>query len=248
MRPDRMVIVIALLLCGTTIYAGEQPVSVAGKKLLPEALKAENLAPWEWSMKERLEHRRDPERRRQRVIAAYGTAALATTADVIDGHREPHLFLPEELMRSFLRRAFNRAPIMVDGLRLQYQPALIESGITNTDDFWVEMGVLAADWVRLATDSEAISKEINDATGERRADLLRQRREIDDRQTETLPSVLADAYDRFRIRAFNEFLYRAIPPGLGITFIRDDLQVREAPPEEGDCRVPAVNLDRDPAT
>lgn len=67
-------------------------------------------APWQWTLEERTDARRDPTLRAERVRTARRDRQSRPPADVIDGRLHPELFFPSELFDQLIYSSFVSLP------------------------------------------------------------------------------------------------------------------------------------------
>ena len=181
--------------------------------------------PWEWTTEERIARRLDPAAIAERVRVHQGThpshagqstlnTAAAAPAFVIDGNRNPELFLPWEVMDELLENASGDLRAVQPGRRA-YRDAVEASGWDETI-FWPTLERLARNYA--ATKDAAIRFQMRTA---RRADTLsrseilerdRLNHEVCSSRAETLQAARA----RFGAAAFDRFLYTAVAPHMGM--------------------------------
>src|SRR5436305_5908869 len=130
---------------------------------------------WQWTLDERLAKRFDPEARRARIAAkiaaeaTYKTEAEAAEAagdfaeksrredlDVINGRRNPELFLPVELFNILLLNAFPPGGIDPAGYRGMIEPHAAALGFGA--DFWLRLGRVAAPVLDFEREREKLAK------------------------------------------------------------------------------------------
>lgn len=183
-------------------------------------------APWEWTDEERIAARLDKNQAEKRVITEResrrakgdrqyrnpGTNALErqpadqSLADVIDGHRNPELFFPQQLFTSLLRHAFVSNEY-ADDYRAYHLKRAVTLGLPA--DLWDRIGVLAAPAVAaLRREREALANAAEGSVVPREMALVSCRaRNASYRE---LRKVLGPQFDRF--------LYEVIAPGAKLTY------------------------------
>lgn len=149
--------------------------------------------PWSLTIAERLALRLDPERLadRARRYASNAGPGSATPRFVIEGQREPELFLPYEVMGQLLNTQLEDEAAQ-QRIRSTYAAAIRDFGWSPTE-FWQDVESIGGEYARLA---KSFPPERTDQTERRicssRADAL--------------------AHMREKYRRFDEFLYREVAP------------------------------------
>jgi hypothetical protein len=147
---------------------------------------------------------------RSRESAYIADIAGATPAgrDVVQGNKNPELFLPFELYQDLLMRAFSPVPEVSQAYRDEY---LSRSGGSRFDnDFWQRLEQTARPYLDAIKAQRALVKEYQEAHPGRRAEIDRQ---ADARGTEDcrlLVQSLETVRATFGREAFDRFLYEAV--------------------------------------
>jgi len=195
---------------------------------------------WQWSLEERLAARFESEGMkaraaeaaagRQQVAAQFGeTGDASEDQHSIDGRREPELFLPTELFRSFINRAFPE-----DGEGQAYARRRLEAGAAALgfgSDLWIRLEKAAAPYLsarderyRRAMAALAVSEEPENPADD---DLAHCR---------ALAQSLAAAKAEFGAEALLRLLYQEVAPTLSITYNFDDETIGRLRSLEGGCK------------
>jgi hypothetical protein len=186
-------------------------------------------AAWEWTLEERLAARFDPHQMRQRIAAARETgahgmvrvdpsmtvASLASAEQlptIIDGNRNPELFLSWELFDDLLREAYVEPSEARDTIRATFLERATR--LSLPPDFWDRLAVAAASRLELiARERELLAaRSVADVESRRHADA-----ELDLIEAQ-LCSARSESLRKARIafgeETFNRFLYVAVAPNL----------------------------------
>ncbi|HYO75119.1 MAG TPA: hypothetical protein VE010_01550 [Thermoanaerobaculia bacterium] len=161
--------------------------------VLPSSLYARE--PWTLTVAERLEKRFDPVHAAERILAQtrMGPSDRKAPGFVIDGSRNPDLFLPSELMSFLLSHANSGDAVHRHAGRAAYEPVIVTMNWPVTD-FWADLEVSAAPHAQLVREN---LDSIHDAETSRR--ICRSKHDA--------LQAMRSRYDRF-----DEFLYRAVAP------------------------------------
>jgi hypothetical protein len=167
--------------------------------VVPVAAFAASPKPEEWDVERRLAERFDPVKNGERMAAELVKNPNAAPRPeenspdarhyVIDGARNPELFLPHELFEGLLT-AFQPDEFMQDAQRELYGRLLGEFG-WDAEMFWPTLEQLSADYLQLRYRTESA-----DPTARCRARF----------------EALQQARKAFGMKEFDAFLYRAIAP------------------------------------
>lgn len=106
---------------------------------------AQEPPPWTLTIPERIQARLDPKRIAMRADAAKGTPHVGF---VLDGSRNPELFLPSELMSFFLSDLITGTPEHRRKDRRSYDRAFQQLGWSSAA-FWSDVEVASAEYLRL---------------------------------------------------------------------------------------------------
>ncbi|MEP7012583.1 MAG: hypothetical protein ABJC13_19855 [Acidobacteriota bacterium] len=170
--------------------------------------------PWKWTDEERISKRYDPSsmRSRENAYVAETEGALdAAGRDVVQGDKNPELFLPIELYQDLLMRAFSPLPEASQGFRDEYQSK--SGGIRIDNDFWQRLEQVARPYLDSIKAQRALAKEYQTAHPGRRAEIDRQAEEFGKKDCRLHAQSLETARATFGREAFDRFLYEAIAPG-----------------------------------
>lgn len=157
---------------------------------------------WEWSDEERIRVRFGPASVRERAAAH---AARAARERVIDGSRDPALFLPAELLDVLLQGLHADASIRAHA-RTALAPEIRAMGYTE-NDFWGRLE-------RLSTRYRALSSRPGEVTIQRatRADGQVVSFPVDVERCAARHDLLQAARASFGAQTFQRFLYAAVAP------------------------------------
>ncbi len=170
--------------------------------------------PWKWTDEERIAKRFDPSSMHSRedaYVAKTEGAAVAIGREVVDGDKNPELFLPTELYRNLLMRAFSPVPEASQVFRDVYQSK--SGGLRIDDDFWRRLERTARPYLDSIETQRALGKEYQTAHPGRRAEIDRQEAERGMTDCRLVIQNLASARATFGWEAFDRFLYEAVAPG-----------------------------------
>ena len=171
--------------------------------------------PWKWTDEERIAKRYDPSSMRSRedaYVAETEGAAVAKGRDVVQGDKNPELFLPSELYRGLLMRAFSPVPEASQGFRDGYQSK--SAGLRIDDDFWQRLERTARPYLDSIKAQLALVKEYQTAHPGRRAEIDRQDDERGMTDCRLVIQNLEAARATFGREAFDRFLYEAVAPSM----------------------------------
>ncbi len=170
--------------------------------------------PWKWTDEERIAKRYDPasmHSREDAYVAKTEGAAVAIGRDVVDGDKNPGLFLPIDLYRALLMRAFSPVPEASQVFRDGYQSK--SGGLRIDDDFWQRLERTARPYLDSIETQRALGKEYQTAHPGRRAEIDRQADEFGKEDCRLRVQNLETARATFGREAFDRFLYEAVAPG-----------------------------------
>lgn len=190
--------------------------------------KTASRPPWEWTLEERIRDRSDPVKAEKRVVAARsarpsGMRIQATNAgtnlqgDVIDGRRDPELFLPIELFQIFVSGAFTED---ATGRAVYREGCIQDSSVQLPPNFWSRIDEITVTYVTTLNRARAINRQAGAAEEAERERLNRQSQEIQARQCQRLAENLESARRAFGRQFFDRFLYEAVAPTSGIALQR----------------------------
>lgn len=195
---------------------------------------------WQWTLDERLAARFEPEGMKARAAEAVAgrqkaAAQFGETVDApgdqhsIDGRREPELFLPTELFRSFVNSAFPEDGEGQAYARRRFEPGAAALGFGS--DFWIRLEKAAAPYLRVrdARYRRAMAALARSEEPENPAD-------DDLAHCRTLAQSLAAAKAEFGAEALLRLLYQDVAPTLNITYNVDDETLGRLRSLEGGCK------------
>lgn len=195
---------------------------------------------WQWSLEERLGARFDPEGMKVRAAEATAgrqkaAARFGETVDAprdqhsIDGRREPELFLPTELFRSFINSAFPEDGQGQIYARRRFEPGAAALGIGS--DLWVRLEKAAAPYLRVRDERYRRAMAALERSEEP------ENPEADDlAHCRTLAQSLAAAKAEFGAEALLRLLYQEVAPTLSITYNVDHETLGRLRSLEGGCQ------------
>ncbi len=166
--------------------------------------------PWRWTDEERLAKRYDPSSMRSRESAyiADTAGALPAGRDIVQGAKDPALFLPFELYRSLLMRTFSPLPEASQVFRDGYQERF--GGAWFGGDFWQRLEQTARPYLDSIRAQRALAKEYQEAHPGRRAEIDRQADEFGKTDCRLRVQSLETVRATFGREAFDRFLYEAV--------------------------------------
>ncbi|HYC60387.1 MAG TPA: hypothetical protein VEK79_12560 [Thermoanaerobaculia bacterium] len=206
---------------------------------------------WKWTLDERIAKRLDPAAIRERTVvserddverdgftpevrASVGILFKAPTRFVVEGHRDPELFLPFELFNSIIRGV--EEPDNRSFTRRLYSDEIRESG-WDENFFWQTLEEATAEYWTMTDERLAMQRKAETLPlAERRALLIR---------TEALSisgcrlraEALQEVRQKLGAEAFDRFLYERVAPNVGIgsdfPFGNEEWRLRYI---EGGCR------------
>lgn len=223
-------IFVSLMLLGFTTYAA-QPQDTQPKRAvngrtsiasLPGVSRSGGLGPsakppWEWTDDERIRVRFDPASIRERAAAhaaalpqhanvqAQSAVARGSTQHILDGSRDPGLFLPAELLDVLLQGLDPNA-----SFRTHARDALAKDirGMGYTEnDFWNKLAQLSAPYRALTSRPKNLAIQHVKTPDGKTAKFL-----IDVDRCVARHSLLQSARTTFGAEKFQRFLYTAVAP------------------------------------
>jgi hypothetical protein len=199
-------------------------------------------SPWLWSTDERVSQRLNPaaiadrlrdhtDRRNSSELPI--SASTATSVFVIDGTRNPELFMPWELVERFLNMT-NAGDPRGSRTRLLFEPALREFG-WNSNSFWSQVDRLGTDYAGVRGEIAQIERDADSGTVMQRRQALAARDAAAPRLCFARAEALRRARAEFGVEAFDRFLYTVIAPKL-VVYSDDPLDAAELRMIESGCR------------
>lgn len=179
---------------------------------------------WEWNDDERLAQRFDPTAIRARAafarrdshagraIGAHGNEG--ELPNVINGQRNPELFLPHELFAQLVMTALiddNR------GETRQRLMPLIEETHGDASSFWVRLEAASAPYIAILARERALAAQLSAASGYERADLQQELEAIQMPQCSARAEALNAAAQAIGKPVLYRVLYKAIAPEMSVT-------------------------------
>lgn len=173
---------------------------------------------WEWTDEERIAALNNVAARGERLRAARDGQERATVPgappayDVIDGARDPHLYLEWEVFESLSRRAYSNDPLFTEVYRDSIEEKRRDLGLP--DDLWPRLEAISTPYLASLRGEAELGKsglplaEINERQKILNANRCRDRYEA-----------LSEAKRVFGPK-FAQFLYTAVAPGSSSTIWR----------------------------
>jgi hypothetical protein len=197
---------------------------------------------WEWTLEERIAARTDRALAAKRIQAALaeqvadeGQAKVSAgkyrkePSDVIDGNRNPELFLPTELFESALTLGL----VLPDNWQDVWAEGLGRSGLPS--DFWQRLPVIADHYLKDLRHQQDLLERGKGTVADVRARYNRQIAGF----TPTLCRERAEALAAARAAfgpALDRFLYETIAGGRSLTFFDELQDADRLRAEAGGCR------------
>lgn len=165
---------------------------------------------WQWTEEERIAKRYDPSSMRSREGAFFADTPgpLHRGRDVVEGAKNPALFLPFELFQSLLMKTFSPLPEASQVFRDVYQERF--GGAWFGDDFWQRLEQTARPYLDSIRTQRARAKEYQEAPPERRAEIDSQADELGQEACRLRVQSLETVRAAFGREAFDRFLYEAV--------------------------------------
>lgn len=179
--------------------------------LLAASASAQTRNPWEWTLEERIAERLDDRKMSERR-AAQGERPI--TGFVIDGTRNPALFMPSELMTRLLMAL--RDDAYGADLRRHFEPEISAFG-WDAAEFWRAFREIGGRWTALAARSEELQKSAHREAPARRRELEAEAAGLDVPMCRARAEALRKAREHFGRAEFDRFLYSALTPGFTIS-------------------------------
>ena len=208
-----------VLLLSLMILLGNPPSARSAQDLKLEP--HDSPAPWEWSVTERITARTKEAAIRLRTAqttASQGEAELNAPEPgrhyVIDGNREPELFLPSELMARVLMGLSRDAEYRSSFRRLYSQK--IRSFGWSEEAFWKEIERLGTPYNEIMQQLEELNQAAETLEPLQRQENARARDRVGLMACSARRDVLQAARGRFG-RDFDRFLYTVFAPNLSFT-------------------------------
>ena len=168
---------------------------------------------WQWTDEERLAKRYDPSSMRSRESAYVERSegrVVAAGRDIVQGERDPELFLPFELYQSLLMQAFSPLPEASEVFRDGYKER--SGGAWFGDDFWQRLEQSARLYLDSIKAQRARAKEYQTAHPGRRAEIDLEADEFGKAACRLRIQSLETVRATFGREAFDRFLYEAVAP------------------------------------
>lgn len=184
---------------------------------------------WAWSVDERLAVRFDRAEAKRRVEArrVIDPAIGNRWVDVIDGSRNPELFLPAELFDSVIRHGY-----VGETWRDDHVDDLPAAGLPS--DFWERLEDVAAPYIENVQRREMLLRKARHLTEAERDAIQRELSALEPTACRNGAEALARARKMFGA-ALDRFMYASIAPNIAV--YSDEFEDREAMLRtEGGCR------------
>lgn len=168
---------------------------------------------WQLSDEERLARRFDPANRELRVRASANWRGGAKR-DVVEGQRDPDLFLPWELWGWLVETSFGQER----QLQEDFQAARLERArdLDLGPDFWDRLEEVSSSYVRSLAELKALALEARGLQGDDRASDDRRVEQLEIAACRARVESLDFARRTFGRETLDRFLYEAVAPGIGI--------------------------------
>jgi hypothetical protein len=167
------------------------------------------VAAHQWSLSDRIAARTDPSLARVRAGQGRNGVRASAWTDVINGSRNPELFLPTELLDSLIRRGYLGEPAWREILA----PDIADLGLPP--NFWEELEIVAASYLDVMRKKHAIALRGRDHP-ELRIEAKREIAKVAANLCRDRAAALRAARAHFG-PAFEQLLYMSIAPGLVIS-------------------------------
>jgi len=222
LRPVRLVIV--LFVSSFALSAQEA--------LIAARTKEPRKAAWEWSDDQRIAARLEPQAIQERFEAHHAQltrvpggggrlesqAVMGAEAEfIIDGSRNPELFLPFELLTHLLYGVDDRnSQSDRERFRARYATAIREQVGVPALSFWADMDIIARPYLQSLEESARLAEAVKTAAPPERRALQAQLDEAPKRSCRLRAAALTAARRRFGREGFDRFLYSAVAPSLHV--------------------------------
>jgi hypothetical protein len=234
MRNARYPVLVVLTIATLTIDAAETREPLRGSK-----------PAWEWTLSERLNSRLNPDEIRRRAEVHRAEMSETSNGDrraqsnaspeeifVVDGTRNPELFLPYELMNALLRGVGSDAAVR-ESIRKSYRSRIEQFG-WDASEFWSKMDISTAGYAALIDAEAAIQDQLVERqTPSGRERLLAEQAALQRSICQRRAAILRAVRLAFDPGEFDRFLYTEIAPYLSVfaeipkTSAAAELQQRE---------------------
>lgn len=192
---------------------------------------------WQWTDEERLARRYDlssMHSRESAYIAKTEGAAVAAGRDVVEGDRNPELFLPFELYRGLLMRAFSPLPEASQVFRDGFQERSGDEWFGH--DFWQRLEQTARPYLDSIEAQRSLAKEYQTAHPGRRAEIDRQSEDFGKADCRLRAQNLEAARAIFGREAFDRFLYEAVAPDMMMISVSSEVSADHLRHLAGGCQ------------
>lgn len=240
--------VITLRTVGMWFYVLSSLTLLAEQHLETRPSAAHPKAAWLWSLEERIAVRLDPDHLshrarayREALRAGPSAGAISPAADsgpgfVIQGGRNPELFIPTELFDSVLR-GFSDDKAIANRVRESYRQRITAFG-WDADRFWSRLQPIVADYLRAGADAASVAGDLQVARNtEERRRLARDLAAAEQKVCRERASALRAANAAYDHDEFARFLYEVVAPSLNVfAHGAGEHEADELRRAEGGCR------------
>ena len=230
-----MRLLLAILLVTWPGQAQEEPQNVQKNPKVAEPLKPA----WQWTLDERLAKRLDSNEIRERAAAherflgkdpqRVQVQEAGPAQYIIEGRRDPALFMPFELFVSLLRGVTPPTngipPDSRDAAREQYRIKIAEVG-WQEDEFWKTVEAAAADYLHLQTERLALQLQIRTLPPPERRKLEARVEELSHKQCVARAEAIRTARGKLGPEPFDRFLYDVVASGMALMSSEPDDESR----------------------
>lgn len=195
--------------------------------------------PWKWTDEERIAARTDRTEAKSRVRVALSSGDVQAVSvavadgkqltDVIDGHRNPELFLPTELFEATV----NLGLILPDDWRDTWANGAAGAGLP--DDFWKRLPIVAEPFVNDLRRRQDLFELARDADRNERLKYDRQLAALAPTLCRDRAAALAAARKEFG-EPLDRFLYLTVAAGKSITYYDEEQDRSRLEEQTRGCR------------
>lgn len=194
---------------------------------------------WEWSLDERLEARLDPLKMKERLRAHREdmgppqTASVREPEYVIDGIRNPELFLPYELMNSLMHGVSTDAGFR-ERKRESVRQRIREFG-WDPDEFWARFERLAERYSTMSARREAAQQQATSAAVQERRALEAEAERLAKDLCAERARIIRAAREAWPAKEFDPFLYTVVAPSLSVAVYSTSGEAQQLRDIEAGC-------------
>jgi hypothetical protein len=217
-----------VVLLTLTAAASEAPLSLSAQSPIKK--------PWQYTDDERLAMRFEVASMQARLESALADDAVdeGELRDVVEGSKNPELFMPWELYRTLLTAAFSSNPDARKGFRDNFEPWRKALGLP--EDFWDRLGSHAEPYLSWELETRSLGAEMMAAQGKKSGEIERL---VDTRGLESCRlriETFEAARKAFGRERLDRFLYEAVAPGLGLSAADSTASLEQLRFLAGGCR------------